>query len=336
MIAGILDKGIHGYGGLISSEKLALGYKKKAASASNDDIVESMIKKESVKNFSTGFFTGLGGIITLPAAVPASLYSSWVIQARLAAAIALIYGYSPDDEKVKTFILISVIGSAGKRILKNFGLEAAGGFASLLVKKIPEKILNEINKAIGFRLVTMAGEKGSLSFSKIIPLAGGFAGGIIDTISCFIVGRTAKKIFGKEGGVLPSERYIYNINFSSSQLSRIISGTSNYVEGIEIPDDNIFRIKFRHLPFSLILRYAGIDNSIITLKIEGNPISGIIFSRLINAYLKKLPEQISRNVSSNKKNLIVDINNLMYGYKIKGLQLKEFVVLSGEIKMQFK
>jgi len=54
--------------------------------------VAALIKWETAKNFTTGFLTGLGGFITLPVAVPAALAASWVVQARMAAAIACIYG----------------------------------------------------------------------------------------------------------------------------------------------------------------------------------------------------------------------------------------------------
>ncbi|WP_203225939.1 hypothetical protein [Calothrix sp. PCC 6303] len=65
------------------------------------------------------------------------------------------------------------------------------------IKQIPSKVLIEINKKIGFRLITKAGEKGVVNLMKMVPLVGGIVGGTFDGIFVNSCGQTAKTVFSK-------------------------------------------------------------------------------------------------------------------------------------------
>jgi hypothetical protein len=58
--------------------------------------------------------------------------------------------------------------------------------------------LLEINKAVGFRLATKFGQKGAVNLVKLVPLAGGIFGGIINFAGTRIIGKTAKKLLRPE------------------------------------------------------------------------------------------------------------------------------------------
>ncbi|MFN5658437.1 MAG: hypothetical protein ACK5A9_09075, partial [Pseudanabaena sp.] len=64
-----------------------------------------------------------------------------------------------------------------------------------LIKRIPGRVLIEINKKIGFRLITKAGEKGVVNVMKMLPLVGGVVGGTFDGIFVNSCGKTAKTVF---------------------------------------------------------------------------------------------------------------------------------------------
>ncbi len=195
LINWITDRAINGIPPLCSADNLALEYKIDTSYPDDEERIDSLINWETSKNFTTGFITGLGGLITLPAAVPASLGASWVIQARMAAAIALISGHDIHSDRVKTFILLTLLGDSAKEILKEAGIKVGKGLAKSTLKRLPGKVLIEINKKVGFRLLTKAGEKGAFNIVKMIPLAGGFIGGAFDAAACRIVGKQAKKLF---------------------------------------------------------------------------------------------------------------------------------------------
>lgn len=198
LITQILAKAIGGNDtlGISSADALALSYLNNKDYKSNDERVDSMINWETTKNFTSGFITGLGGLITLPVTLPSSLVATWVIQARLSGAIAKIYGYDLNDDKVKLMIILSILGDSGKEVLKEFGINAGKQITMQVIKNLAPKIIKEINKQVGYKLITRAGQKSILNtLGRAIPLVGGAIGGTIDAISCQTIGSIAKGTF---------------------------------------------------------------------------------------------------------------------------------------------
>jgi hypothetical protein len=191
----VADHGINGVGPLVGARTLAEDYIADHRYDSNDARVDSLIRWETSKNFGSGFVTGLGGLITLPVSIPGALGVSWMIQARLAGAVASVYGHDLHDDRVRTLALLSLIGDSAKEILKSTGIALGRKLTEQVIRRIPGRVLIEINKKVGFRLVTKAGQKGIFNLIKAVPVAGGLAGGSIDAASCYSVGKTAKFLF---------------------------------------------------------------------------------------------------------------------------------------------
>ncbi len=198
LVQGVLAHGVDGLGPMSSSANLADEYRRDHSYSSVTERVDAMIRWEASKNFGTGFVTGMGGLITLPVAIPASMYANWFVQARLAGGIASLYGYSTGEERVRTFILLSLIGDAGREVVKNAGVQIGNKLGMKAVGAIPGKVLIEINKKVGFRLITKAGEKGIINLTKTVPILGGMVGGTVDGLACAGVGKTAKGIFARQ------------------------------------------------------------------------------------------------------------------------------------------
>ena len=91
LVRWILDQAIDGVPPLSSAGNLAEEYLIDISYESADERVVALIRWESVKNFTSGFLTGLGGVITLPVTVPAALGASWVLQAPLRSNRAYIW-----------------------------------------------------------------------------------------------------------------------------------------------------------------------------------------------------------------------------------------------------
>ena len=194
----IVKQGVDGVGPLCSAEKLANEYILDTSYADNENRVSSLINWEVSKNFTSGFLSGLGGLITLPVTVPAGLGASWIIQARMSGAIASIHGHKTTDDRVRTLILLSLLGDVGKEVLKSVAVEAGVKYTkSFIIQHLSGNILKEINKAVGFRLVTKAGQNGVVNLSKAVPFVGGIICGTIDASACWTVGHAANKIFKK-------------------------------------------------------------------------------------------------------------------------------------------
>ena len=194
----LVDKAVAGVPPLTSARALADEYLGDAGYADHDRRVDSLIKWETSKNAVSGFLTGVGGLATLPVAVPAALGASWVIQARLVAAVASIYGHDIKEDRVRTLILLSLVGDAAKKILKGVGIQVAGKVSNQILQAIPGRLLIEINKFVGFRLLTKAGTTGIINLVRLVPLLGGGVAASFDAYACRKVGRVARDIFRPE------------------------------------------------------------------------------------------------------------------------------------------
>lgn len=195
LVTFLLEKGLGGVPPLSSAENLATEYLIDQGYASHDERVDSLIHWETTKNFTSGFITGLGGFVTLPVAIPSALGASWLIQARLAGAIARIYGHDLAEDRVRTMVLLSLAGDVAKEAMEDLGINLGGKLPNRAIKQVPGRALVEVNKRIGLQLLSKAGSRGLAQFPKLIPVVGGVVGGAFDAVVCRMVGRTAKSLF---------------------------------------------------------------------------------------------------------------------------------------------
>ncbi len=181
--------------GLDSARKLADNYL-----ARDEDLitkVNSLIKWQNTKAGTSGFLTGLGGIVTMPVTIPANITSVIFVQVRMIAAIALMGGQDLQDDRVKTLVYACLTGNAGKDILKDMGIVVGTKLTTNAIKSISGKTITAINQRVGFRLLTKFGEKGVINLGKAVPLVGGFIGGTVDSIATNTIGNIARDTFIK-------------------------------------------------------------------------------------------------------------------------------------------
>jgi hypothetical protein len=156
---------------------------------------DSLIRWQNAKAGTSGFITGLGGLMTLPVAIPANLASVLFIQIRMIGAIARMGGYDLRDDKVKTLVYLCLAGNFAKDIIQETGIMIGAKITARAVESVSERSLLAINQRVGFRLLSKYGEKGAINIGKAVPLVGGVIGGAIDLVATNIIGNTARKIF---------------------------------------------------------------------------------------------------------------------------------------------
>ena len=198
----LLEKGLGGAGPLVGAEQLAAEYLADASYRNDDERIDALVRAETRKNFTTGFFTGLGGIATFAVSIPAALTASWVLQARLAGAIARIHGHDLTSARVRTKVLLSLAGDVAKEAMKDLGLKADGSLTQRAVDQIPGRALVEVNKRIGARLVAGVTQRFLLRFPRAVPVLGGIVGGSLDAAVCRKVARTARTLFEPPAGAV--------------------------------------------------------------------------------------------------------------------------------------
>lgn len=187
------EKAVDGMPGVDSAQEMAEDYMK------NDepiiDQVNSLIRWQNTKAGTSGFLTGLGGLITLPVAVPANISSVMYVQIRMIASIAHMGGHDLKDDRVKALVYTCLTGNAAKEILKDIGVVMGTKLTTSVIKNISGKTITAINQKVGFRLLTKFGEKGVINLGKAVPLIGGIVGATFDSVATNTIGNVARDTF---------------------------------------------------------------------------------------------------------------------------------------------
>lgn len=162
-----------------------------------DENIDSLIRWHSTKAAVGGFVTGLGGLITMPVAIPADIAQSFYIQLRMVGAIAHLYGHDIQSEEIKTVSIVSLCGvNQATEILKKAGIEIIGKqLLKNTTKSMTSQVIAAINKAAGLKLVSKFGSKSAINLGKAVPLVGGLVGGTFNYASTMTVGKAAKMLF---------------------------------------------------------------------------------------------------------------------------------------------
>lgn len=201
-------KAIEGIPGTDTAYDLAESYLSK--NSSPNKAIDSLVKWQTTKCATSGFLSGLGGIVVLPVAIPANIASVIYVQMRMIASIAHIRGYDLKDDQVQTFVYACLTGQSITELTKQAGIQIGLKVGQAQIKRIPGAVLTKINQKVGFRLVTKFGEKGIINLGKMVPLLGGVIGGSVDAASTKVIASAAKKTF-KQGGYDNSNKVILEV-----------------------------------------------------------------------------------------------------------------------------
>ena len=196
------DKAINGVPGMSTAQDLAIEFLSEQTEGINEEeriynAANSLIRWQNTKAATTGFLTGLGGLLTLPVTIPANLGCVFYIQLRMIAAIAYMGGYNVKDDKVQTLAYVCLTGSAASDIIKQVGIKVGNKVAENMLKNMSRSVITEINKKVGFRLFTKFGEKGVINLGKAIPVIGGLISGTLDAVATNTIGNVARDTFIK-------------------------------------------------------------------------------------------------------------------------------------------
>ncbi len=165
-----------------------------------EDQIASLIRRSAGQAGVVGFGTGLGGMFTLPIALPANIAGVAALQIHMVQEIARMRGYDLRSEQVESLTLVCLTGNAAVDVLKDVGIAVGRKLTQQAVGQISGAALLRINQAVGFRLVTKGGTSGIVNLGKAVPFVGSLVGGTIDGISTAAVGNAAKALFPSVNG----------------------------------------------------------------------------------------------------------------------------------------
>lgn len=187
------QQAINGIPGSKTCEQLAEEYTNRYDSLEN--AARQFISWQVAKCGTSGFLTGLGGLITLPVTIPANIASVLYVQMRMIGTLAIMGGYNLNDDEVQTLVYMCLVEFSITDICKQTGIRVANRITVSILNKLPGTVLTKINQKVGFRLVTKFGQKGAINLVKMVPLAGGLVGGGIDIFETNQIADRSYKLF---------------------------------------------------------------------------------------------------------------------------------------------
>ena len=175
----LIETGLEGRGPLRSAREVAEDAL--AKTGDREQAIARLARATTLTGGIGGFVTGLGGFVTMPVSLPVNVAEFYLQAVRMVGAVATLRGYDIDEPRVRTAVLLTLVGSDSDEVLKKAGMATAGSrLTSYALKGLPPAALMVVNKAVGFRLMRGVSEKLLARLGRGIPVAGGLVGGGID------------------------------------------------------------------------------------------------------------------------------------------------------------
>lgn len=158
--------------------------------------IKRIVNETVAATASAGFVTGLGGLATMPVAIPANLAGTMLLNVRMVAAVADLRGWDIEDDAVRLLALLVIAGESPVEAMSTIGIKVGQKLTENLIASIPVETIRAINKKAGFYLVAKYGtERSAITLAKAVPLVGGVVGGSVDAAFTRSIGSAAKKMF---------------------------------------------------------------------------------------------------------------------------------------------
>ncbi len=188
----VLELAIDGTGWLPSAKASAARQLQKHGGAA-DVAIDGLIDFHVGLASAQGFVTNIGGIAALPVTLPANVTGVAVVQTRMVAAMAHLRGYDLDDGRVRTALIMCLLGGeqVAKRIVEGklptspLAVATAPVFDPRLDQTVAEEVLGDLFARIG-------GKNFALALTRRVPLLGGGVGAVMDGIATHEIGRYAR------------------------------------------------------------------------------------------------------------------------------------------------
>ncbi|WP_432497622.1 EcsC family protein [Kineococcus gypseus] len=184
LVQRLLSVGIDGRGPFDGAREVAR--RARAEHPTTESAVHAVVRRHTRMVAASGFATGVGGLVTLPVALPANVVGFYVLATRAVAAIAELRGYDTTRSEVRSAVLLALVGADATDVLKSAGLpslDVGGRLAALATRRWPPSVLMLVNKGVGFRLLARLGTGGLVrAGSRFVPVLGGAVGAGADAL----------------------------------------------------------------------------------------------------------------------------------------------------------
>ncbi|GBQ57725.1 EcsC family protein [Komagataeibacter swingsii] len=153
----------------------------------------ALVRRQNTKAATAGFISGLGGLATLPLALPANVAGVLYVQVRMITAIAAMGGHDVHDAEVKAACLSCLTEVGLEEVAKNIGLSIAGSTA---MNNIGNRMAAEAKKHLARHALHAVAARGLAGgAAAAVPVLGGVIGGTFDGLKTNRIGRAAIRRF---------------------------------------------------------------------------------------------------------------------------------------------
>ena len=184
----IYERAIDGVPGLEGAPDLAASYQRQCAT--DEEAIDALVRWQVAKAAAAGFLTNLGGLATLPIALPANVLSALYIQIRMVAAIAALRGHDLKSDQVRTVVLACLCGTTLMDVVKEAGIGVGAGLAQQAVASLSTEAVRRLARIGALR---RAGNTAHVV--RLTPLIGGVVAGAVDGALTRVYANAAKKLF---------------------------------------------------------------------------------------------------------------------------------------------
>ncbi|MVA74804.1 hypothetical protein GC722_01960 [Auraticoccus sp. F435] len=183
----VLELGIDGVAGMPGAKAAAVSQLQKHGSV--DAAIDAVVVQHVGLSSAQGFMANVGGVLASVVSLPGNLAGLAVVQIRMVGAIAHLRGYDIDDPRVRTAMMMCLLG--GEQLVKliekgvlpttPMAVATAPVFDPDLDRRVAERVVLEMAARVG-------GTNGALLLTKRIPIVGGGVGAVVDGVATRQIG----------------------------------------------------------------------------------------------------------------------------------------------------
>lgn len=146
-----------------------------------ESAIGRMIANHVAMASGQGFVTNWGGFLVSLVTIPANLAAASFLQARLVAGIAHLRGYELSDPRVRTAILMVMLGPGGNADLVSKGVLPSSPMVVATAPVFDARLDGQVSKALLDRALNqMTGKRFGVWIAKRVPFVGGGVGAAVD------------------------------------------------------------------------------------------------------------------------------------------------------------
>lgn len=146
-----------------------------------ESAITRMIANHIAMASGQGFATNWGGFLVSLVTIPANLAAASFLQARLVSGIAHLRGYELNDPRVRTAILMVMLGPSGNASLVSKGVLPSSPMVVATAPVFDARLDGQVSKALLDRALNqVTGKRLGVWLAKRVPLVGGGVGAAVD------------------------------------------------------------------------------------------------------------------------------------------------------------